>query len=276
MKKFLVVFIFVLLIDNIHSQILISPYIVYTDKENKVGNFIVQNESETIYEISISFLFGYPENDSSGQIVMKYIESDSTSSYSIKNYIRAFPKKFLLEPKKRQVIRLTIKAPDTLKNGTYWTRIITSAVPYLQPVDTIKTGITAKIKFVLNQVTTCLYRIHPAESGLDLESSEVIYDSNSVKLILNLKRIGNSPFLGNLLIKILNKNGEVVKELSEYVPVYFKLQKQFVFNNSDFNPGERYTLHLTASNIEKEDIPESTLKIISIPDGKIPIQIPSY
>lgn len=273
MKKLLIVFLITLFVREIYPQILISPYIIYTDKENKVGNFIVQNESENIYEISVSFVFGYPESDSTGQIIMKYIENDSTYSYSINKYIRAFPRKFLLEPKKRQVVRLTIKAPDTLKNGTYWTRVITSAVPYMEQNDTVSSGITAKIRFVLNQVTTCLYRVNPAESGLELESSEVIYDSNSVTLNVNLKRTGDSPFLGNLLIKILNKNGEVVKELTEYVPVYFKLQKRFVFNSDEFNPGEKYSVQITAVNIEKEDIPESKLKITSVPDAKIPIEI---
>lgn len=275
MKKLLILLLSLFLADKINSQILISPYIVYTDNENKVGNFIVQNESENNYEISISFMFGYPTSDSTGQIVMKYIENDTTSIYSINNFIRAFPKKFILEPKKRQVVRLTIKAPDTLKSGTYWTRIITSAVPYSEKEDTITKGITAKIKFVLNQVTTCMYRVNPAESGLEIKQTEVTYDSNKIILNINMKRTGNSPFIGNLLIKVLNENGEIVREFKEYIPVYFELQKKIVLENSDFELNKRYNIQITAVNIEKEDIPESNLKIVSIPNAIIPIQIPA-
>ncbi len=264
-----------LLIEKIHSQILISPYIVYTDNENKVGNFIVQNESENNYEISISFMFGYPISDSTGQVVMKYIENDSTALYSINNYVRAFPKKFILEPKKRQVVRLTIKAPDTLKSGTYWTRIITSAVPYSEQSDTITKGITARIKFVLNQVTTCMYRVNPAESGLEIKHTEVVYDSNQVLLNVNMKRIGNSPFIGNLLIKIYDEKGEVIKEFKEYIPVYFELQKKIALDISELKFREKYYAQITAVNIEKEDVPESKLKIVAVPDAKISIQIPA-
>lgn len=263
-----------ILLKTINAQILISPYIVYTDDKNKVGNFIVQNESDNIYEISVSFMFGYPVSDTLGQIVMRYFEDDSSQSYSINNYIRAFPRKFLLEPKKRQVVRLTIKAPDTLPSGTYWTRIFTSAVPYSELEDTVSRGITAKIKFVLNQVTTCMYRVNPAESGLIVENTEISYDSNKVGVNINLKRIGNSPFIGNLLLKVVDEEGNVVKDLTEYIPVYFDLQKRFVFDVSEFNKSKKYNLVITASNIEKEDIPESTLKIVKVPDEKIPILFP--
>lgn len=265
---------FILFFGTISGQILISPYIVYTDDKNKVGNFIVQNESENIYEISVSFLFGFPVSDSLGQIVMKYFENDSAHSSSINSYIRAFPKKFFLEPKKRQVVRLTIKAPDTLQSGTYWTRIITSAVPVSEQQDTISKGVTARIKFVLNQVTTCMYRVNPAESGLEVEQAEVFYDSNKINVHVNLKRIGNSPFIGNLLLKIVDEDGKVIKEFSEYIPVYFQLHKRFVLDTDEFENERNYYLIITASNIEKEDIPESTLKIVKIPDEKIFIKIP--
>ncbi|MCX8057472.1 MAG: hypothetical protein N3F03_07690 [Ignavibacteria bacterium] len=273
MQRFFAVIIFLFIINSLYGQILISPYIVYTDDKNRIGNFIVQNESDNFYEISISFVFGYPVSDSTGQVVMKYLENDSAQVYSITNYIRAFPKKFLLEPKKRQVVRLTIKAPDSLPSGTYWTRIVTSAVPFEEQQDTVSKGITAKIKFVLNQVTTCLYRVQPAESGLELRSSGIKLDSNKVVLDVNVERIGNSPFIGSLNIKITDEKGLVVKEMSEYIPVYFQLQKRFYFDKSEFSAGKNYFIHISATNNEKEDIPESLLKILKVPDEKISFKI---
>ena len=258
---------------NLYSQILISPYIVYTDEKNKVNNFIVQNESNDNYEVSVSFTFGYPVSDSSGQIVMKYFDNDSSQTYSINDYIRAFPKKFILQPKKRQVIRLTIKAPDTLPSGTYWTRIVTSAVPYSEHIDTMHRGITARIKFVLNQVTTCLYRVGNAESGVKISDYKINSDTNGTQLIINLERVGNSPFIGNLIFKIKDEKGNVVKEFSEYIPLYFNLMKKIQIDRSNFEKGKKYFINVTAVNTEKEDIPESTLKITSLPNEQIPFEI---
>lgn len=269
MKKFFVAFLFFLIQSQVFSQVLISPYILYTSNENRVANFIVQNESDDFYEIGVSFMFGYPTSDSSGQIVMKYLENNDSSKYSINDFIRAFPKKFILPPKKRQIVRITIKAPDTLANGTYWTRIITSATPYSEQPDTVSKGITARIKFVLNQVSTCIYRVDPAESGLVIDSIKVVNDSINTKLLIGLRRIGNSPFIGNLIIKVKDEKGNVLKEMNEYVPVYFNLNKQILLDNSEFEKGKKYFIHFTAVNTEKEDIPESTLKIIEVPDAQI-------
>ena len=272
--KILNTFFFVLLFYfNLYSQILISPYIVYTDEKNKVNNFIVQNESNDNYEVSVSFTFGYPVSDSSGQIVMKYFDNDSSQTYSINDYIRAFPKKFILPPKKRQVIRLTVKAPDTLSAGTYWTRIVTSAVPFTEQVDTTHSGITARIKFVLNQVTTCLYRVGDAESGVKILDYKLTPDSNMTILTVNLERIGNSPFIGNLILKVQDEKGNVVKELKEYIPLYFNLMKKIQIDHTDLEKGKKYFLNMTAVNTEKEDIPESNLKIIQVPNEKIPFEI---
>jgi len=272
--KILNTFFFVLLFYfNLYSQILISPYIVYTDEKNKVNNFIVQNESNDNYEVSVSFTFGYPVSDSTGQIVMKYFGNDSSQTSSINNYIRAFPKKFILSPKKRQVIRLTVKAPDTLSAGTYWTRIVTSAVPFTEQVDTTHTGITARIKFVLNQVTTCLYRVGDAESGVKILDYKLTPDSNMTILTVNLERIGNSPFIGNLILKVQDEKGNVIKELKEYIPLYFNLMKKIQIDHIDLEKGKKYFLNITAVNTEKEDIPESNLKIIQVPNEKIPFEI---
>jgi hypothetical protein len=272
--KILNTFFFVLLFYfNLYSQILISPYIVYTDEKNKVNNFIVQNESNDNYEVSVSFTFGYPVSDSTGQIVMKYFDNDSSQTSSINNYIRAFPKKFILSPKKRQVIRLTVKAPDTLSAGTYWTRIVTSAVPFTEQVDTTHTGITARIKFVLNQVTTCLYRVGDAESGVKILDYKLTPDSNMTILTVNLERIGNSPFIGNLILKVQDEKGNVIKELKEYIPLYFNLMKKIQIDHTDLEKGKKYFLNITAVNTEKEDIPESNLKIIQVPNEKIPFEI---
>lgn len=273
MKIFLSVILILFSSLSIYSQILISPYIVYTDQNNKIGNFIVQNESENNYEISVSFTFGYPVSDSTGQILMKYFENDTSQASSINNYIRAFPKKFILPPKKRQVIRLTIKAPDTLQPGTYWTRIITSATPYSEQIDTMQSGITARIKFVLNQVTTCLYRVGVGESGVKISNLEFVPDSGKTNLIVELERIGNSPFIGNLLVKVKDEKGNIVKTLSEYIPLYYKLLKKIQIDHSDFEKGKKYELNITAVNTEKEDLPESSIKIISVPDEKIQFEI---
>ncbi len=273
MKKIYLLIFSLIILNQVGAQILISPYIVYTDRQNKFGTFLVQNESDEIYEISVSFIFGYPISDSLGQLSMKYFEQDSSEYYSIAQTLRAFPRKFLLNPKQRQVVRMTVKTPDTLAPGTYWSRILTSATPHAIQSDTVNKGITARIKFVLNQVTTVIYRVDPAEAGIDIKNVSVVVDSSHVKLFHNLIRMGNSPFFGNLFVKILDPDQNVIEEKEEFVSVYFNLTKNVSFDLSKFNSG-KYKAEIKIVLNEKEDIPESNLKpvlpIVRTIDFEIP------
>jgi hypothetical protein len=68
MKK--IIFLFLFVSSSIYSQVIISPYVVYMDQKDRFGTYIVQNKSLEEYEISISFVFGYPVTDSLGNGTM--------------------------------------------------------------------------------------------------------------------------------------------------------------------------------------------------------------
>ncbi len=244
-----------------NSQVLISPYIIHIDNKLKVGSYIVQNESNEVYEVNISFVYGYPISDSTGKLTMHYIEHDSSEVWSIAKYARAFPRKFFLHPHQKQVVRITIKAPDTLNAGTYWTRIVTSAIPSTTFEDTSNSDFKARIKFQINQVTTCLYRVEPAETGINIENVRYSLDSNKIMVFADLKREGNSPFFGNLIFTFKDSLNNVLHSDTQYIPVYFELTRSTEFTISREKPITHLILELTAFNTEKVDIPESKILI---------------
>ena len=176
--KTVTIFFILMLSRNFFSQVIISPYILYTDTKNKFGAFTVQNESNEIYEIDISFIFGYPVTDSVGNPTMNYIDQPDSSMPSIVGWIKAFPRKFVLNPGQKQIVRMTVKPPVGTEPGTYWSRIITSASPQSVPIDTLKDGVRAQIKFVLNQITTFLYRVEPTTTGIEIQEIHTDTDSS--------------------------------------------------------------------------------------------------
>jgi hypothetical protein len=240
------------------SQIIISPYVVYMDEQEKYGSYIVQNESNEEYEITVSFVFGHPVSDSLGTVSMRYYDEPTDTLPSIVNWIRAFPKKFVLKPDQRQIIRMTVRPPSDLLNGTYWARIVTSSVPKTQAANTANSGISAKINFVLNQVTTVLFRKDPTTTGVKVNNFWSVADSTNLTLFTNLERTGNSPFWCNLKIILEDKLKNVVAEEEEYLPIYFDLVKKYSFSLSDI-PSGPYTAKLILESNEKEDIPKSRL-----------------
>ncbi len=258
---------------TITAQVIISPYIVYIDSKDRFGSYIVQNESNEEYEISISFVFGYPVSDSLGQGSMKYFEENPDTTDSIVNWVKAFPRRFILPPKQKQIIRMTARPPDTLQPGTYWSRIVTSAVPKAAEVGTDTTGIRARVNFVLNQVTTVLYRLHPAEAGVELENFVLIKDSSMISALASVKRTGNSPFYGDVTLKILDSENVLVDQREEFVSLFYSLVKRIELPTNSLSAGKYYA-ELTIEHNEKEDIPESDLKVFPTITETIEFEVP--
>lgn len=264
MKNLLYGFLYLLILSKLlFAQVIISPYIVYMDDQNKYGSMIVQNESFDPYEISISFIFGYPVSDSLGNRTMKYVQNETDSLPSINKWIKAYPRKFVLNPKERQTIRLMIAPKANLGNGTYWTRIVTSST--LVENDTVEShsGVSAKLKFVLNQVTTAIFRKGDAYTNLIIKGTDIIQDStNTNQLLVSLKREGNSPFFGYLNLKIFNSENKIIKEERDYLSIYYDMVKNYILPTDKFTTGN-YRAEIDIEFNEKEDIPESKM-------GKIP------
>lgn len=255
-KKYYLIF---LLVPNILlSQIIISPYVVYTDSKNQFANMIVQNESDDAYEIGISFKFGYPISDSLGNISMKYLDNPDSSSLSILNYVKVFPRKFILKPRQRQLIGLTVKPPQNIKEGTYWVRIVTSSTKQSnQPLlDTNNTNLSAQITFVLNQITTLLYRTSNASTGIEITDIKYLINDDKLDIISSLKRLGNSPFFGDMKVTVFDKNNNLILSDTQHLKVYYDLFAKSSFNISELKKGE-YKALIQLTHNEKEDIPQS-------------------
>jgi len=258
MKKIITVLAF-LIYGNTFAQIIISPYILYTDAKNKFGTFLVQNESNEVYEVDISFVFGYPVTDSSGNATMKYHDRPDSSFASATQWIRAFPRKFALNPKERQIVRMTVNPPVNISPGTYWSRIVTSATQQSPPIDTLGEGVRTQIKFVLNQITTLLYRVDPTATGIEVDNFYAEIDSGYLTIYARLMRTGNSPFFGNLRVSARNSSSEIVAEEQQSLSIYFEMIKKIQFPLDKFPPG-KYTVELEMVFNEKELFAESSLK----------------
>ena len=255
MKKILLLFLFLSI--QTFAQIIISPYIILVNENYRFGKFIVQNESNQTYEVTISFLFGFPQSDSLGTTSMKYIDNPDSTYPSAVKWIKAFPRKFFLEPGQRQLIRMLVNPGSELPAGTYWARIVTSSAPTSVAADTVRQGISAKIKFVLNQITTLLYRTGDIETKAELKNYFVKEDTGGTSVYVELERNGNSPFFGDAVVSVSNDSGRVVSEKTEGLSLYYNLSKKFYFEN--LKPGN-YSAEIKIIHNEKEVIPESTIK----------------
>lgn len=244
-----VCFIFIFAVSSISfAQIVVYPISIIASNSNRFGTFYVSNKSQQPQQVTISYRFGYPTSDSLGNVYMQYKDSLNAQKYSCAKWIKSYPSKFILPPGQRQTIRMLISPPSNLKNGVYWTRLVTNSKPEVSFPDTSKNGVVTHIVFAIDHITSIMFRNGNVNAKTQIKSIDVRKDSTGdMEFLANLHRIGNAPFLGNAVLQIYNGSKKLVKTFNDPVAVYFNLTKRFAIDPKDFSSGT-YTAKLTLNS----------------------------
>lgn len=264
MKKIvLVVFAVFSYAFSVSAQVVIAPPVVYISSTLPFGTFVVSNASTTPQEVDVSFRFGYPATDSTGRIFMDYKDSTAAQKYSCASWISAFPTKFILKPGQEQVVHMSVPAPDSLKDGAYWTRLVTVSQPQQKFREKVKKGITANIIFMFRQITSVIFEKGNLHTAIDVGRLHTSQDSISVNVLVPIKRTGNAPFLGTSSIRVRNSSGNVVYSGRELIAVYMSFVKDFSIPLSRLPAGD-YTADVRLTS-DRPDIPaKDRLKIMPV------------
>ncbi len=220
MKKTLLIFLILAAISCAQAQVIVAPTILFLSDQSRFGTFLVMNRSDSPQEIAISFRFGFPESDSLGNVRMQYDDRLMAREHSCQQWLRGFPQRFILNPGQQQVVRLLATAPEDIPDGEYWTRLVTTSSPQARAVDTVRSGITANITFVLKQVTTVIYKKGFANTTVGIEKVDAVPDSATVSLLAHVSRGGNSPFFGEISAVIKDSSGKSVYSNQDAVAIY--------------------------------------------------------
>ncbi len=253
--KYFIVWILVIFQFSIsEAQVTIAPPLVIVDREHPYGSFVVVNQSAQRQEISISFQYGYPVSDETGNVSMQYVDEPDSGMFSASDWVRAFPRRFILEPFREQTVRLNIRAPRQLDDGTYTARIITSSIRVNGTNDNKTDGLSAQVNFRFNQVSALMYRHGKVTTGIEIKDIYTDRDNSSFNVYASLLRTGNSPFLGSAHLRIYNERHQLVKETTQSLAVYYDLVRRFQIDNNVLKPGT-YQGEITLTTKDRTDIP---------------------
>ena len=262
MKKIKVAFWVLLCATAAHSQVVVAPTALFLSDKSPFGTFLVMNRSDSPQEITISFKFGFPAYDSLGGVSMQYDDSTMAKEHSCRDWLRGFPQRFIINPGQEQVVRLLAAAPPDIPDGEYWTRLITSSTPQAKPVDTSGTGIRTNITFILQQVTTVIFKKGYASTAAKIESVDELPDSASMGLLVHVAHGGNSPFFGRISLEVKDGTGRVVYSNQEVLAIYQKeAYIKFSVPRSSLSAGNFVADFKLDS--QREDIPSED--ILSVP-----------
>jgi hypothetical protein len=237
MFRFIIMLILFFRTLNLYSQISVAPAAVHLVNDDKTGYFYVQNNSDMVKEVEISLHFGYPVSDDSGKVFVKIFDTVGTNEPSAVRWIRIYPRRFLLNQKETQTVRFVIRPPANLTEGEYWARpSILSRSPKLEKLNGGKENPTV-IEMDMNFFVSLNYRKGSVSTGVNFKKLNYNLINKKIILIAELERNGNAAYLGNIISRIRNKNGKVVKMNEQDIAVYYNLKKRIEIEISDLTPG---------------------------------------
>jgi hypothetical protein len=173
--------------------------------------------------------YGYPDTDSSGAVVYRLLDSASQGDPSAARFVAIYPKRILLSPGARQVVRLVATPPANLAEGEYWGRFVIRSNPQtVLSVTGADPGVRAGLQLEMRTVLPVLYRRGSVRTGVEIRSLTATTLADSVIVRAVLARQGNAAFLGNALLELKDSTGSVRASSRITVAIHLDQNRRFV------------------------------------------------
>jgi hypothetical protein len=239
----------------------VSPMAVYLSDRERTGTMTLYNPGSRPEEIEIEFAFGYPQTDADGNIQVPLSPEAPAGEPSAVPWLSAFPRRLVLQPGQRQVVRVLARPPADLADGEYWARALVRSRGGQEPIEARQGDVGIQIDVETLIVVAVNYRNGEMTTGLDVRDAGAASVSDSTIARITLERTGNAAFLGRLLVEALDERGDVIVSSEQVVAVYRTLSPRIAIPTPANGPRPvtvRYTL-----DTERSDLP---------PGGALPME----
>jgi len=202
-----------LLIQNAGAGVLVSPTVVFISDKSPTGRMTLLNNGDTPQEVTVYFSYGLPVSDSLGNISVVFQDSAVTDPRSCLDWVRAFPRKVIIEPGESQIVRFMVRAPKNLPDGEYWARIMvqSQAANVQIPVSSEQDGVRTHLNMITELAIMLKYRTGDLVSSLELRDAYTAVKDTLVEVMLDMVNKGNVSYMGMLECRLLDSD---MKEIS--------------------------------------------------------------
>lgn len=206
----------------------VSPAALYIDHRSRTGSLTLYNAGTLPEEIEIGFAFGYPTSDAKGNVSVALLDSVPAGEPSAVAWLRAFPRRLVLQPGERQVVRVMVQPPAGLDDGEYWGRVLVRSRGGQPPVEQTSGDVRVQINVETVVVTALSYRKGEVRTGLSLGGAVARSTPEGVALSVSMERQGNAAFLGRLRATVLDASGNTIAEAEDPIAVYRAMRRRVV------------------------------------------------
>jgi hypothetical protein len=220
----------------------VSPMSVFLDHRTRTGTLTLYNPNPLPEEVEIGFAFGYPVSDSTGEVTVPLHETAPAGEPSAQEWLRAFPRRLVLQPGQQQVVRILAQPPADLADGEYWSRVLVTATGGRPPVEQqVQPDVKVAISMRTIVVASLNYRKGRLTTGVTVRAAEAVRTPEGARVTIDMERRGEAAYLGQLRLEQLDAVGRVLTQEEDVLSVYRTLRRRFVLPPADGAVRVRYT-----------------------------------
>lgn len=232
----------------------VSPTAVYITSRNPSALLTLINTGSRPEEIELSIGFGYPVSDSAGVLRVDIVDSAGGIEPSLTSFLRVFPRRLVLQPGQRQVVRVMVAMPAGAADGEYWGRVLVKSRGGEPPVEQSQGNVRMQLSLETTFATAVFYHKGDVKTGISVPTVDARRMGDSVQFTLDLARQGNSAFLGRIHAELVDASGAAVAEVEDVVAVYRGLRRRFVLRTGSPLRAGAYTVRYLVDT-ERPDLP---------------------
>jgi P pilus assembly chaperone PapD len=239
---------------RVAHAVTVSPTAVYITARNPSALLTLINLGSRPEEIELSIAFGYPVSDTAGVLRVELVESAGSGEPSLTSFLRIFPRRLVLQPGQRQVVRVMVAMPAGAADGEYWGRVLVKSRGGEPPIEQSQGNVRMQLSLETTFATAVFFQKGEVKTGISINAAEAQRMGDSVQFTLDLKRENNAAFLGRIHAELLNASGAVVAEVEDVAAVYRTLRRRFVLRTGSPLPAGTYTVRYVVDT-ERPDLP---------------------
>lgn len=252
------------------AAVSVSPTALYIDSRTRTGVLTLFNSGQLAEELTLDFAFGYPRSDSAGVVTVELLDSVPAGEPAATAWLRAFPRRLVLQPGQRQVVRVMVQPPAGLADGEYWGRLVITSRGGTPPIEQRQAGVDLRLNVNIRTVMAVNYRNGAVSTGLRIAALEARRAADTVTAQVEMERLGNAAYLGRLYLEATDEGGRVVGRAWDDVAVYRGMRRRLAI---PLEPGTRGPLRVRVrSVVEREDLPQDSLLPAAAATAEAPVQ----
>jgi P pilus assembly chaperone PapD len=232
----------------------VSPTAVYISAKNPSALLTLINTGTRAEEIELSVGFGYPMTDSAGVLRVDIVDTAPAGEPSVTSFLRIFPRRLVLQPGQRQVVRVMVTMPAGATDGEYWGRVLVKSRGGEPPIEQSQGDVKMQLSLETTFATAVFYHKGDVKTGIAVPSTSAIRTVDGVQFTIDLTREGNGAFLGRVHAELLDASGANVGEVEDVVAVYRGLRRRFVIHPKTPLTSGAYTVRYLVDT-ERPDLP---------------------